>query len=38
MTAPADHAAYVEKLGNNVFDALTPMPAMSVPVNYGSTL
>jgi glutaconate CoA-transferase, subunit A len=33
-----DHAAYVAKLGRSVFDALTPIPAMSVPVNYGSTL
>ncbi|GAB3715278.1 CoA transferase subunit A [Nocardiopsis nanhaiensis] len=33
-----DHAAYVDKLGPGFFDPLTPEPAMSAPVNYGSTL
>ncbi|MFC9358833.1 CoA transferase subunit A [Rhodococcus sp. NPDC057014] len=33
-----DHAAYLEKLGANHFDDLTPVPAPSAPVDYGSTL
>lgn len=32
-----DHAAYLAKLGPHHFDDLIPVPALSVPVNYGST-
>lgn len=31
-----DHAQYVERLGPGYFDALSPEPHLSTPVNYGS--
>ncbi|MBB5918224.1 glutaconate CoA-transferase subunit A [Nocardia transvalensis] len=33
-----DHAAYLAKLGPDYFRDLTPVPAPSLPVDYGSTL
>jgi glutaconate CoA-transferase subunit A len=33
-----DRAAYVAQLGDGHFGPLTPVPAMSAPVNYGCTL
>lgn len=33
-----DHQAYLEKLGAGFFGPLTPVPALSQPVDYGSTL
>lgn len=32
------HAGYLNKLGNNYFERLTPVPLLSTPVNYGSVL